>query len=186
MSSKLSAGILLGSALLLSACATTPKQPLTFDQIGQFSAYPLNAQNYRISYKAPRNMSHGTAEEITLVKAAQTTVKQGFQFFKVLNTPTSVNQTPREAIVYPYPNSYPYYYGFNRYSSYSMWNDPFFNRPYIVQVDSSHIAYDIEMYSEGKQSNDAFDARLILKNVGAKYGVTETGEILQPQMKQQK
>lgn len=30
-------------------------------------------------------MSFGTAEEITLLKAAQTTVQNGFQFFRVLN-----------------------------------------------------------------------------------------------------
>ena len=29
-------------ALTFAGCATVPKQPKTFDQLGQFTAYPLN------------------------------------------------------------------------------------------------------------------------------------------------
>lgn len=46
---NLSIGFALGTALLLGGCATTPHKPLTFDQLGQFSSYALNAQTYRIS-----------------------------------------------------------------------------------------------------------------------------------------
>lgn len=56
------------------------KQTKTFDQLGQFSAYPLNAQTFRISFQADSNMSYGTAEEITLVKSAQTTVQKASAF----------------------------------------------------------------------------------------------------------
>ena len=52
------------------------QQTKTFDQLGQFSAYPLNAQTFRISFQANPNMSYGAAEEITLVKSAQTTVQK--------------------------------------------------------------------------------------------------------------
>ena len=71
----LSLCLALGTALTLTACATTPSKPRTFDQLGQFSAYPLNAQTFRISFQADPNMSYGRAEEITLVKAAQTTIQ---------------------------------------------------------------------------------------------------------------
>lgn len=66
-------------------CTTTPKQPKTFDQLGQYQTIPLNASSYRISFKANSNLSHGSAEEITLVKSAQVTVQQGFDFFKVVD-----------------------------------------------------------------------------------------------------
>lgn len=72
----------LATTALLSGCATTPSKPLTFDQLGQYSTTPLNANTYRISFQARPNMSFGTAEEITLLKAAQTTVQNGFQFFR--------------------------------------------------------------------------------------------------------
>ncbi len=34
------------------AVPTAPSKPLTFDQLGQFSNAPLNAQSYRISFQA--------------------------------------------------------------------------------------------------------------------------------------
>ena len=89
----------LATAALLSGCATTASKPLTFDQLGQYSTTPLNANTYRISFQARPNMSFGTAEEITLLKAAQTTVQNGFQFFQVLNDPSNrTQQPPRQAI----------------------------------------------------------------------------------------
>ncbi|KAA5556945.1 hypothetical protein F3G51_32235, partial [Pseudomonas aeruginosa] len=65
-------GLGIVAALSLTGCATTPSKPLTFDQLGQYSTTPLNANTYRISFQARPNMSFGTAEEITLLKAAQT------------------------------------------------------------------------------------------------------------------
>ncbi len=44
-------GLSMVVALALSGCATTPSKPLTFDQLGQFSNTPLNAQSYRISFQ---------------------------------------------------------------------------------------------------------------------------------------
>ena len=113
----LSLCLALGAALTLTACATTPSKPKTFDQLGQFSAYPLNAQTFRISFQADPNMSYGAAEEITLVKSAQTTVQKGFRFFKVLNDPSNQSQKPpRQAVVYPSaPSFYPYGYGAYEY-----------------------------------------------------------------------
>ena len=35
---------------------------------GQFTAYPLNNKTYRVGFQADRNLSYGTAEEITLLK----------------------------------------------------------------------------------------------------------------------
>lgn len=108
----LSLCLALGTAITLSACSTIPSKPKTFDQLGQFSAYPLNAQTFRISFQADSNMSYGAAEEITLVKSAQTTVQKGFRFFKVLNDPSNQSQKPpRQAVVYPSaPSFYPYGY----------------------------------------------------------------------------
>ena len=68
--------------MALSGCAMTPSKPLTFDQLGQFSSTPLNTQSYRISFMPRSNMSFATAQEVTLVKAAQTTVQNGFRYFK--------------------------------------------------------------------------------------------------------
>jgi hypothetical protein len=44
-------------ALTLAGCATVPSKPRTFDQLGQFTAYPLNNKTYRIGFQADNNLS---------------------------------------------------------------------------------------------------------------------------------
>lgn len=173
------------SVLLVSGCATTPRQPLTFDQLGTFNSYPLNAQTYRISFEARPNMGFGTAEEITLVKSAQTTVQKGFRLFKVLDDPSNRNQQPpRQAVVYPAPTFAPYGYGYGygyRRHHPAFWSDPFYDVPQVVNLDPIQVSYTIEMYpDQNKAPQDAFDAYLILQSVGQKYGVSSTGQVLMP------
>ena len=173
---KLLLGISLSCVLGLSACSSLPSKPRTFDQLGQFSSYPLNAHSYRIGFKTNANMSYGTAEEITLVKAAQTTLKNGFRYFKVLNDPSNrTQQPPRQAVVYPDPMFSPY--GFRHPGFY----DPWYNMPQVVTVDPVEVSYSIECYKDQhNMPSDAFDATLILKSIGQKYGLSATGELLPP------
>lgn len=183
MKTKLIALTLL--TLALAGCASTPSKPRTFDQLGRFNTYPMNTQTYRISFEADPNMNYGVAEEITLVKAAQTTVKNGFRYFKVLDDPSNLtNKPPRQAVVYHSPSFYPYgYYPrgyYRRYPGY--WPDPFYDTPQVVNIDPVQVSYTIECYKEkDKVPSDAFDAMLILKSLGQKYGLTSTGEVIQPQ-----
>lgn len=171
-------GLSMLLALVLSGCATTPSKPLTFDQLGQFSNTPLNAQSYRISFQARPDMSFGTAEEITLVKAAQTTLQNGFQYFKVLNDPSNRNQPPRQAVVYSSPMYAPYGY-YRRYPGF--WPDPFYDMPHVVTIDPVQVSYTIECYKDQKKApEDAFDAYLILKSLGQKYGLGPNGQVLPP------
>ncbi|OTG58974.1 hypothetical protein B9T29_13385 [Acinetobacter sp. ANC 3903] len=171
-------GLSMVVALALSGCATTPSKPLTFDQLGQFSNTPLNTQTYRISFQARPNMSFGTAEEITLVKAAQTTVQNGFRYFKVLDDPSNRNQPPRQAVVYSSPMYYPYGY-YHRYPGF--WPDPFYDMPRVVTIDPVQVSYTIECYKDQKKApDDAFDAYLILKSLGQKYGLSPSGQVLPP------
>lgn len=172
-------GLGLGLSLLLGGCATTPSKPLTFDQLGQYSVTPLNSQTYRISFQARPNMSFGTAEEITLVKAAQTTLQQSHTFFKVLDDPSNRSQQPpRQAVVYPPPSFYPYGY-YRRHPAF--WPDPFYDYPQVINVDPIQVSYTIQCYKDQKSApSDAFDARLILQSLGGKYGLSPGGQVLQP------
>ncbi len=184
-------GIILTSFLLFVGCATVPKQPKTFNQLGQYQQIPLNASTYRISFRATSDLSYGNAEEIALLKSAQVTVQQGFDSFKVLDDPSNqINQKqPRQAVVYPdryyYPFAYrpyspfgyrPYGYGYSPY----YWDDPFFDMPYVVNVDPVEISYTIEMFKQEVAPGDAFDAHRILKALGAKYGLREDGTVIVP------
>lgn len=167
----------LTGSLLLSGCVSAPPAPRTFDQLGQFGSTPLNQNSYRISFQAGNNISFGTAEEITLLKAAQTTVKNGFQFFKVQDDPSNRNQRPpRQAVVYPTPY-YPYgYYGFRRHP---MFHDPFYDIPQVVNVDPVQVSYTISCFKDRNAApEDAFDARLILESLGQKYGLNAVGDVL--------
>lgn len=169
----------LATGLSLVGCTSTPSKPLTFDQLGRFSNTPLNTSTYRISFQARPNMNYGTAEEITLVKAAQTTVQNGYRFFKVLNDPSNQNPPPRQAVVYSNPMPY-YPYGY--YSRHpAFWPDPFYDVPRVVDIDPVQVSYSIQCFKDQKSApSDAFDATLILKSLGGKYGLSPTGEVLPP------
>ena len=173
-------GLAVVASLTITGCATTPSKPLTFNQLGQFSSTPLNAKSYRVSFMAGSNMSYGTAEEIALVKSAQTTLQNGFRFFKVMNDPSNrTQQPPRQAVVYPTPMYYPYGY----YRGYpGFWPSPFYDMPQVVTVEPAQVSYTIECFKDQKSApSDAFDASLILQSLGQKYGLSPTGEVLQPQ-----
>ena len=177
---KIFLSLAIVGSLALSGCATLSSKPRTFDQLGQFSNTPLNANTYRISFVADSNMSYGLAEEITLVKAAQMTVKNGFRFFKVMNDPSNRSQMPpRQAVVYPNPPMYgPGFY--RRHPAF--WNDPFFDTPQVVNVEPAQVSYTIECFKDQKSApQDAFDAKLILQSLGQKYGLSANGEVLQPE-----
>lgn len=165
----------LTATIALTGCVSTPSQPLSFNQLGNYQTTPLNAQSFRISFQARPNMSFAIAEEITLVQAARTTLNQGFQFFKVLDDPSNRSQQqPRQAVVYAAPMHFPYGYGYRR----GYWLDPFYDTPRVVDMEPVQIAYSIECFKAGQAPQEAFDARLILQSLGAKYGLSPTGEVL--------
>ncbi|WP_445116886.1 CC0125/CC1285 family lipoprotein [Acinetobacter sp. WZC-1] len=168
-------------ALAISGCTGMPAKPRSFDQLGQFASYPLNAHSYRVSFQGNSNMSYGTAEEITLLKAAQMAFLNGYSFFKVMDDPSNrTQQPPRQAVVYPAPMYYPYGYGFRRHPGF--FADPFYDTPQLVSIDPVQVAYTIQCFKDKKSApDDAFDARLILQSLGQKYGVSPTGQVLLPQ-----
>ena len=177
-------GLTLVTAFAMTGCVTTPSKPRTFDQLGQFSTYPLNSQTYRVSFQGNSNMSFGMAEEIALLKSAQTTVLNGFRYFKVMDDPSNRSQQPpRQAVIYPTPSYYPYGpYGYRRFGGPMMWNDPFYDMPEVVNIDPVQVSYTIECYRDNqKKPDDAFDANMILRSLGQKYGLSPTGQVLLPE-----
>ena len=162
-------GLALAGSLLFTGCATTPSKPLSFEQLGPYSATPLNSQTYRISFLAGHNMSFGT-------------LQHGFRFFKVLDDPSNRSQKPpRQAVVYLAPSYYPYNY--SPYGYYHrrapFWPDPFYDIPQVVNLDPTQVSYTIQCFKDQKSApEDAFDATLILQSLGAKYGLSPTGQPL--------
>ncbi|OTG85346.1 hypothetical protein B9T31_12790 [Acinetobacter sp. ANC 4558] len=181
MKKLIPASIALALVMTMSGCAITPTQPLTFNQLGEFSAYPLSKESFRISYKARDSVSYSQAQNITLVKAAQTAVLNGYQYFTILNGPTTVNRKPQSEVVYPNAG-----WGAGPWGPWAGfgpgWSDPFYGVPQTIRTGSAEIAYNIECYQNEKDAPaKAYDARLILQSIGSQYGVTPTGQVLTPQ-----
>lgn len=179
---KIYLSLLLVATSALTACTSFPSKPVTFNQLGQFESYPLNAQSFRVSFSTSRSISYGMAEEITLLKAAQTSLRNGYPFFKVIDDPSNRTQQPaRQAVVYPPPvyNPYPYGYRNGRMPYY----DPFFyNTPQVITIEPVEISYSIECFKDKKTApSDAFDARMIMQSLGPKYGLSADGEVIQPE-----
>lgn len=164
------------TALLFTGCATTPRQPPSFNSLGNFEQFQLNQAIFRVKFTGKPNMSQGTAEEIALLKAAKTALDAGYHYFHVLNE--SKDPAVRRTVVYPDPwlNTYPYrsrwpYYG-GRYG-WGWPNDPFYTTTYTVEP--VEVSYTIKCSNTPSAQNDEFDARLILRSLGPKYYLNTDG-----------
>ncbi|WOE30938.1 MULTISPECIES: CC0125/CC1285 family lipoprotein [unclassified Acinetobacter] len=181
---KFPIGLCILFGVYLSGCTLSPSRPLDLNQLGQFNRIALNQNTYRISFQTDARISYATAQEITLVKAAQVTLENGFQFFKVLDNPnTIVSQPPRQAVVYPAPPIYypPPYYGRFSHPWPMQMPYPYYTAPQVVNIEPTQVAYSIECFKyQADAPDDAFNATLILKSIGAKYGISETGKPLAP------
>ncbi len=154
---------------LISGCATTPKQPPTFANLGQFEQYQLNTAIFRIRFIGDPNMSQGTAEEIALLKAAKTTLDAGYRYFYVLNE-TKAPPT-RRTVIYPDAFSGSPWYGpyRSRWPYYNQgWNDPFYHAT-VYNLDPVDVSYTIKCSNTPSAQNEEFDAKLIVSSLGAKY-----------------
>lgn len=181
----------LTMAALIAGCS--PSTPLSFNQLGDFSAYPLNQQTYRIAYTANDNISYSAAQNITLIKAAQTTIQNGYQYFIVLNNSNNIHRQPQKEVTYSdgfgggYWGYGPGYWGPSGPWGPVGWNDPFYGVPQVVTTGPAEIAYNIQCFpSEQTAPKNAYNASLILKTIGQKYGVSPTGQLIIQQPNQQK
>lgn len=183
-------------AVVAAVAGCAPDAPLSFNQLGDFSAYPLNKQVFRISYTANNNISYSAAQNITLIKAAQTTIQNGFHYFIVMNNGSSVHKQPQKQIAYSdgYGGGYwgggPGFYdggwGPGAWGP-PVWNDPFYGVPQVVTTGPAEIAYNIQCFDNLQQApHNAYDASLILQTIGQKYGVSPTGQVIIQQPNQGK
>lgn len=170
-------------AVAIVGCS--PSAPLSFNQLGEFSAYPLNKQTYRISYTANDNISYSAAQNITLIKAAQTTVQNGYHYFIVMNNSGSVHNKPQKEIAYTdgfgggYWGGAPGSWGPSGPWGPVGWNDPFYGVPQVVTTGPAEIAYNIVCFpNEQTAPKNAYNASLILQTIGQKYGVSPTGQVI--------
>lgn len=159
--------LLLGNSV---GCSTLSPTPVRFDQLGKFNQYSLNQNIFKINFKAYHRVSYATGQEIALVYAAQTTLGQGFRYFKALNDPTNQNTPPKQTVIYQHT---PPIMPLNHRGMF--WNPAWNQTSEFVVIDPVEISYTIECFKQEQQHpNDVFDAQLILQNLGSKYGIVTT------------
>ena len=113
-----------------------------------------------------------------LYQTAQTTIKNGFRYFTVVDDPSNArHKTQRQAVIYSTPSYYPYILPS---SPPAFGPDPFYDMPQVVNLDPIQVSYTIECFQTQQQSPDAFDAQTHLQSLGQKYGLSPTGDVLQP------
>lgn len=167
------------AALALSACATaTPYQPAGEGRFGGYAEQRLENDRFRVSFAGNSVTSREDVEMGLLLRAAELTAENGFDWFATVN-----RATDRDTRLQAFDTGPTYGPFYGRYSPYwgptwryydrgrwSPWGDPFWGRRDIDvrQIDRYEATSEIIMGRGAKPANDpnAFDAREVISNLG--------------------
>jgi len=167
------------AALSLSACVTaTPYGPSGQGTRFGYSEQRIDADRYRVVFAGNSVTSRDQVEMSLLLRAAEVTTEQGFDWFSTVN-----RATDRDTRLQRTPD--PFYY--DRYSPFwgpswryyrggfwSPWGDPFWGRSDmdVRQIDRYEATAEIVMGHGRKPADDAnaFDAREVIQNLGPRVG----------------
>jgi hypothetical protein len=174
------------AALALSACATaTPYQPVGTGRAGGYAEQRLENDRFRVSFSGNSVTSREDVEAGLLLRAAELTTENGFDWFATVNRATD-RDTRFQGTGAGYPGGpfgSPFYSGFGGYwgpswryygrnGLWSPWGDPFWGRSDfdVRQVDRYEATSEILMGKGPKPASDpnAFDARDVIANLGAR------------------
>lgn len=176
--------VVLALAAGLAACETaTPYQPAIKGQktSGGYSEQRIEANRWRVNFAGNSMTSRETVEGYLLYRAAELTVQQGDDWFRIVDRGT---QSHVQTYVDPDPFYHPWYgpgygfwrpswryygHGFGWRSWDPFWGDPFWaDRMDIRTVERFEAAAEIVMYRGAKPADDprAFDARAVIANLG--------------------
>jgi hypothetical protein len=161
------------AALALSACATaTPYGPAGVDSRYGYSEQRVDADRYRISFAGNSVTSREQVEMALLLRAAEITAENGFDWFSTVNRATD-RDVRLQGIPDPfYRDRYSPFWGpsWRYYSrgSWSLWGDPFGRDFDVREIDRFEASAEIVMGRGAKPAGDAnaFDAREVIQNLG--------------------
>lgn len=167
--------LLAAAALALSACATaTPYGPAGVDSRYGYSEQRLDADRYRVSFAGNSVTSREQVEMALLLRAAEVTVENGYDWFATIN-----RATDRDVRLQATPD--PFYYDrygpfwgpswrYYRRGYWSPWGDPFWGRRDfdVREIERYEASAEIVMGRGQKPADDAnaFDAREVIQNLG--------------------
>jgi len=173
------------AALALSACVTaTPYQPAGEGRYGGYTEQRLENDRFRVSFSGNSVTSREEVETGLLLRAAELTTENGFDWFATVNRATdrdtrfqTLSPGYRGGIGDPFYGRYGSYWGpswryYNRGGLWSPWGDPFWGRDDfdVRQVDRYEATSEIIMGKGTKPAGDpnAFDAREVIANLGGR------------------
>lgn len=167
------------AALALSACATpTPYQPAGAGNYGGYAEQRLENDRYRVSFSGNSVTSREDVEMGLLLRAAELTAENGFDWFATVNRATDrdtrLQSFGNPGFGDPFYGRYSPFWGptwryYDR-GRWSPWGDPFWGRNDfdVRQIDRYEATSEIIMGKGAKPANDAnaFDAREVIANLG--------------------
>lgn len=167
--------VAMGGAL--AACETaTPYQALApGSQVsGGYSDTQLEPTRWRVTFHGNSLTSRETVENYLLYRSAELTVKQGYDWFEMVDRQTDKHTQTYADPMGPYGGWRPYWrfygaWGWRGWDPYL--GDPFFADGIDVQTIESYEAEAEIVTGHGAKPADdprAFDARAILASLGAK------------------
>jgi len=169
--------------LLLFACATaTPYQPQIAGQrvSGGYSENQIDDTHYRVRFAGNTLTSRDTVEGYLLYRAAELTVQNGYDWFRITDHTT---ETDRQTYIERSPRYEPYYgsiylnwrphWRYYRSGVWSTWHpygrDPFWSFDTDVRTVERYEAEADIVMRRGSMPTDAsraFDARKVLQDLG--------------------
>ncbi|MDP3802210.1 hypothetical protein [Brevundimonas sp.] len=163
------------AALALSACATaTPYGPAGVDSRYGYSEQRVDADRYRVSFAGNSVTSREQVEMALLLRAAEVTVENGFDWFATVNRATDRDvRLQRTPDPFFYDRYGPYWgpsWRYYRRGYWSPWGDPFWGRNDfdVREIDRYEASAEVVMGRGRKPADDpnAFDAREVIQNLG--------------------
>lgn len=166
------------AALALSACATaTPYAPAGVNSRYGYSEQRVDADRYRVSFAGNSVTSREQVEMALLLRAAEVTAENGFDWFSTVNRATD-RDVRLQGIPDPfYRDRYSPFWGpswrYYRRGSWSPWTSPFGRDPFgpefdMREIDRFEASAEIIMGRGPKPADDAnaFNAREVIQNLG--------------------
>lgn len=162
------------AALALSACVTaTPYGPAGTDSHFGYAEQRVDADRFRISFAGNSVTSREQVEMALLLRAAEVTAGNGFDWFTTVNRATD-RDVRYEVDPDPfYGDRYSRFWGpswrYHRRGGWSRWGEPFWgSRDFDVrEIDRFEASAEIVMGRGPKPAGDAnaFDAREVIRNL---------------------
>jgi hypothetical protein len=156
----------LALGLGLSACETaTPYQPATPNAGGGFTDQKVDDTHFTVTFQGNSVTSRKTVENYLLYRAAELTVKQGFDWFEMVDRKTHNDRQAYVAGPYWEPYWHVHHRGWLGGGAY--WGDPYWGAD-IQTIDRYEAEAEVAIGQGPKPASDpkAFDAHQVMANLG--------------------